>query len=84
MYICTQQYAFEAVAKKGVGAGRSACPSVSQSSFFISLFFNSSLCTETDESDERDAIRGDPDQSAASAPDRRQRGRGAEPSRVRQ
>lgn len=47
MYICTQQYAFEAVEKKGVGGEDEVSVMRRQSlSFFISLFFNNSLSTE--------------------------------------
>ncbi len=60
MYICTQQYAFEAVEKKGVGAGWSLCSEASESLVSsFSLFFNNSLSTEMYDSDERDVIQED-------------------------
>lgn len=51
MYICTQQYAFEAAEKKGLGSVSAA----RRQSFFFSLFFNHRfIYTEMYDSNERE------------------------------
>lgn len=60
---------FKAVEKKGVvGAGWSLCRESLVSSF---PSFSNSLSTEMNDSDERDVIQGDVEQSLASVLDRR-------------